>query len=92
MASITEYAAHLGLLFQITDDLLDVTATVETLGKTPGKDARSQKATYPRVYGIDAAHERAKQVHSEALTALAQIKRPTDRLRSIADFILERTA
>src|SRR5262245_22893741 len=51
LAAITEYATNLGLLFQITDDLLDVTATVEDLGKTPGKDARSSKATFPAIYG-----------------------------------------
>ena len=56
---ITRYAAQLGLLFQITDDLLDVTATAETLGKTPGKDARSRKATFPGIYGIESTRERA---------------------------------
>src|SRR6185436_12104697 len=49
--AITAYAAQLGLLFQITDDLLDVTSTSEALGKTPGKDMRSKKATYPALYG-----------------------------------------
>lgn len=89
---ITSYASQLGLLFQITDDLLDVTATAETLGKTPGKDARSQKATYPRVFGIDSARERARQVHADACETLGRIERPTQALREIADFILERTA
>jgi geranylgeranyl diphosphate synthase, type II len=92
LADITEYAGQLGLLFQITDDLLDVTATAEALGKTPGKDARSQKATYPGIYGIDATHERAMQVHGQACSVLNKIERPTERLRSIADFILERSA
>src|SRR4051812_22115852 len=53
--AVTRYALDLGLLFQITDDLLDVTASAEDLGKTPGKDARSRKATYPALYGLDAA-------------------------------------
>jgi geranylgeranyl pyrophosphate synthase len=92
LETITNYAGQLGLLFQITDDLLDVTATAETLGKTPGKDARSQKATYPALYGIEATRERAVRAHSAACLALQQIDRPTERLRSIADFILERTA
>ncbi|MGH9881450.1 MAG: polyprenyl synthetase family protein [Pyrinomonadaceae bacterium] len=92
LAAITEYAGQLGLLFQITDDLLDVTATAETLGKTPGKDARSQKATYPGIYGIDAAHQRALQVHARACSVLSEMDRPTERLRSIADFILQRSA
>src|SRR6266498_1815928 len=92
LAAITAYAAQLGLLFQITDDLLDVTATAEALGKTPGKDARSQKATYPSVYGIDAARSRANRVHEEACTALNEISKPTERLRAIADFILGRSS
>jgi geranylgeranyl diphosphate synthase, type II len=92
LAAVTEYASNLGLLFQITDDLLDVTATAEALGKTPGKDARSEKATYPALYGVELARERAHQVHSQACSALERIKRPTDRLHSIADFILNRSA
>src|SRR5262245_13772285 len=51
--AITSYGSHLGLLFQITDDLLDVTASAEDLGKTPGKDAQSRKATYPSLYGME---------------------------------------
>jgi geranylgeranyl diphosphate synthase, type II len=89
---ITDYAAHLGLLFQITDDVLDVTATAEILGKTPGKDARARKATYPSLYGLKAARERADLIHQEAYAALDQIARNTERLRAIADYILEREA
>lgn len=87
---ITRYATQLGLLFQITDDLLDVTATAETLGKTPGKDARSSKATFPGIYGIEATRERARHVHQEALAALGELSRNTGQLRAIANFILER--
>jgi geranylgeranyl diphosphate synthase type II len=90
LEAVGRYAAQLGLLFQITDDLLDITATVETLGKTPGKDARAQKATYPALYGIETAHQRAALVHQEACSVLDQIGRPTERLRMIADFILQR--
>lgn len=90
--AVGRYGAQLGLLFQITDDLLDITATVEALGKTPGKDARAQKATYPSLYGIEAAHQRADLVHQEACAALEQIDRPTERLCAIADFILKRQA
>ena len=88
--AVTRYAAQLGLLFQITDDLLDVTASVEDLGKTPGKDARSQKATYPSVYGLEATRARALDVYREACDALDAIDRSTERLRAIARFILER--
>ena len=92
LQAITEYANNLGLLFQITDDLLDVTATAEDLGKTPGKDARSRKATYPALYGMEASHAQLEVVHRAAGDALDRIERPSDLLQSIADFILERRA
>ncbi|HJP94564.1 MAG TPA: farnesyl diphosphate synthase [Pyrinomonadaceae bacterium] len=90
-AAITRYGSCLGLLFQITDDLLDVTATAEDLGKTPGKDARSNKATYPALFGIEETRASAIQAHRNACAALDQLDRPTDVLRRIADFILHRT-
>ena len=88
--SISRYGAHLGLLFQITDDLLDVTASADALGKTPGKDARSSKATYPSLYGIDATQKLAETVHRDACHALEEVERPTKTLRDIVDFILRR--
>jgi geranylgeranyl pyrophosphate synthase len=90
--AVTAYARELGLLFQITDDLLDVTATAADLGKTPGKDARAQKATYPALYGLDAARARAREVYAEACAALDRVERPTGLLRSLARLILERRA
>ena len=92
MEAVTEFATDLGLLFQITDDLLDVTATVADLGKTPGKDARSSKATFPAFYGVDASCERADTVHRRACQALDGIGKRATLLRSIADFIRERHA
>ena len=92
LAAITEYATNLGLLFQITDDLLDVTATAEDLGKTPGKDARSRKATFPGVYGMEATHARLEVVHCTTRDALKPLERSQHLLRSIADFILQRQA
>jgi geranylgeranyl pyrophosphate synthase len=91
LAAITTYGSCLGLLFQITDDLLDVTATAEDLGKTPGKDARSNKATYPALFGIAETKVAAVRTHHAACAALDQLNRPTDILRRIADFILHRT-
>ncbi|HVS80909.1 MAG TPA: farnesyl diphosphate synthase [Pyrinomonadaceae bacterium] len=92
LAALTEYATHLGLLFQITDDLLDVTSTAADLGKTPGKDARSRKATYPKVHGLEATHEQLAAVHGAACKALRRIEGPTKLLRSIVDFIRDRQA
>jgi geranylgeranyl pyrophosphate synthase len=92
LAVITEYAAQLGLLFQITDDLLDITATAEAIGKTPGKDSRSKKATYPALYGVEATQKHLAHVHLTACSSLERLDRPTQLLRAIADFILERQA
>jgi len=91
LAAITSYGSHLGLLFQITDDFLDVTATAEALGKTPGKDVRSNKATYPALHGMEETRAAAVEAHRDALHALDQLARPTEVLQKIADFILHRT-
>lgn len=91
LIAVTGYGSQLGLLFQITDDLLDVTASVEDLGKTPGKDAASRKATYPALYGIQETREAAAKAHRNACQALEQIDRPTNALRDITDFILNRS-
>jgi len=91
LAAVTSYGSHLGLLFQITDDFLDVTATAEDLGKTPGKDAQSNKATYPALYGMEETRAAAINAHDAACAALDRIDRPTEVLRRIADFILNRT-
>ena len=92
LATVTDYAAQLGLLFQIKDDLLDITATAETMGKTPGKDMRSKKATYPSLYGIEASQKHLHKAHQSACASLERLHRPTELLRAIADFILEREA
>ena len=92
LLAVTDYAAQVGLLFQITDDLLDVTASAETLGKTPGKDMRSAKATYVNIHGLDGARQLAEQVHAKSLATLKQLKQSTERLHAIADYILNRSA
>ena len=92
LAAVTDYAINLGLQFQITDDLLDVTATAEDLGKTPGKDARSRKATFPALYGIEITRKTLAAVHRTSCDALERIETSTQLLRSIADFIRDRQA
>ena len=92
LAAVTDYAINLGLQFQITDDLLDVTATAEDLGKTPGKDARSRKATFPALYGIEITRKTLAAVHRTTCDALERIETSTQLLRSIADFICDREA
>jgi geranylgeranyl pyrophosphate synthase len=88
--AITEYGINLGLLFQITDDLLDVTATAEELGKTPGKDVRARKATYPAIHGIEATRAEIQRVHHIVQVSIGRIHRQTNLLNSIAHFIRER--
>lgn len=90
--AVTDYAINLGLEFQITDDLLDVTATAEDLGKTPGKDVRARKATFPALYGIEATRKTLTAVHRTTCEALERTETPTQLLRSIADFIRDRQA
>ncbi len=90
LTAVTRYAENLGLLFQITDDLLDISQTTETLGKTAGKDVAADKATYPALLGFDGASERAREVHDAAIGAVAAVGRPAGMLVSLADFILSR--
>jgi geranylgeranyl pyrophosphate synthase len=88
--AITIYAEKLGLLFQITDDVLDATQTTAILGKTAGKDERAAKATYVSLYGLVEARKLAETVHAGACRELDKIERETSILREIAGFILGR--
>ncbi len=88
---LRRYAERLGLLFQITDDLLDVTQTTEILGKTSGKDIAADKATFPGIFGLEESRSMAKKIYTESIENLKFIDRPTDLLAEIADHILDRT-
>jgi len=90
LQAITVYAEKLGLLFQITDDILDETQTTEILGKTAGKDVRAEKATYVSLYGLDKAGDLARNVHDAACQELEKIERESSLLCEIAGFILNR--
>jgi geranylgeranyl diphosphate synthase, type II len=85
------FAAELGVVFQIVDDILDVTGDEAELGKPRGSDERHGKATYVSVFGLDRARELAKESHTAARAALAQADGATGRLGQIADYILTRT-
>jgi geranylgeranyl diphosphate synthase type II len=89
--AIAEYSANLGLLFQVTDDLLDVTQTTEGLGKTARKDLTAHKATYPSVCGMEQTAAHAKRLCEAAIAVLEPIKRKTGPLAEIARHILERS-
>ena len=90
LEAVSKYASHLGLLFQITDDLLDITQTTEVLGKTAGKDVSAEKATYPAFYGLDEARKLAEKVHAQACELLSEIDTDTNLLKEMVDFILNR--
>ncbi len=84
------FAYELGVLFQIVDDILDVTGDDSALGKTSGSDERHGKSTYVTVYGLERARELAFQSHSEAVSALADSDGDTQMLERVADHILTR--
>jgi len=84
------FAAELGVVFQIVDDILDVTGSDAELGKPSGSDERHGRRTYVSEYGLDRARELARESHAEARAALAEAGGPTDRLEQIADYILTR--
>jgi geranylgeranyl pyrophosphate synthase len=90
LKSLTEYGDKAGLAFQVADDLLDETATSEELGKTAGKDAASQKATYTSLYGVDGARQMADRLCREAIAATRKVRRNSSTLETIARFIVER--
>jgi geranylgeranyl diphosphate synthase type II len=91
-ATITyrRFAAELGVLFQIVDDILDVTGDEQALGKPQGSDERHGKRTYVSVFGLDKARELAADSHRKARAALSDTGGRTGRLEQITDYILTR--
>lgn len=88
---LSRYAHNIGLAFQIIDDILDVTGTQEELGKTPGKDRKALKATYPSLWGIEKSRLQAKKLVDSAKAELAYFGEKAIPLMAIADFIIART-
>lgn len=91
LAALDQYAAAVGLAFQVVDDILDVTADTATLGKTAGKDAANDKPTYVSLLGLDAARELAAQLRTDAHEALAGFGARAGRLAELADLIVLRS-
>lgn len=88
--SLKTFAHHLGIAFQIQDDILDITSLSSELGKTAGRDVALQKSTYPALLGLDGAKEKAIWHHREGLRALDQIA--SSDLIELAHFIIQRNA
>ncbi|HTS75700.1 MAG TPA: farnesyl diphosphate synthase [Bryobacteraceae bacterium] len=90
LAALTSFGEHVGLAFQIVDDVLDVEEPSEKLGKTAGKDAAQHKITFPAVYGIERSREMAEQERLAAHLALRPFDERAERLRELADRIVHR--
>jgi geranylgeranyl diphosphate synthase type II len=92
LAALSAFGEHVGLAFQIVDDVLDVEQPSEALGKTAGKDARQQKITFPAVYGLERSREMAEQERLAAREALRPFDERAENLRALADWIVQRRA
>ncbi len=90
LQALTDFGYHVGLAFQVIDDILDVTQTSEQLGKTAGKDLTAQKATYPRIIGLDKSRKIAKQLTAKAFAALQPFHGRAAALEALAHYLLER--
>jgi len=90
LEALDTYARCVGLAFQIHDDVLDVTADTETLGKPQGSDEQQNKPTYPALLGLEGATERAMELHQRAIKALENFDESADILRQLSAYIIER--
>ncbi|MDD2463301.1 MAG: polyprenyl synthetase family protein [Desulfobulbus sp.] len=88
--ALRTYGNNIGLAFQIVDDLLDVEATTEELGKPAGSDAKSDKVTYPSLFGAETSRTMAREAVQEAITALDTFDAQADPLRALAHYIVDR--
>jgi len=89
--SLVDYAHHIGLAFQIQDDILDIEGTSEQLGKTAGKDVASDKSTYPALLTLEGAKQKLDEHYELAIAALQQIETDSSLLHEFAKYIVKRT-
>jgi len=92
LQALSEFGSKIGLVFQIVDDILDITSTSEELGKTAGKDEKVKKATYPALYGLEASRQKADELMESALQDIEDFGENAESLRSLARFVVQRTA
>ena len=88
--ALVEYAHHIGLAFQIQDDILDIEGTSEQLGKTAGKDVASDKSTYPALLTLDGAKQKLDEHYHLAIEALQKVEVDTSLLQQFAQYIVRR--
>ena len=92
LAALRLTGRHLGLAFQIVDDVLDATADSATLGKTAGKDARAGKTTYVKLHGIDASRQMAREHTTIALRALEPLPGDKSFLAALVESLVQRAS
>jgi len=90
LGHLDHYAKCIGLAFQIRDDILDVEGETETLGKHTGMDQHREKSTYPALIGLDAARQRARELHMDAMDSITGFDERADPLRWISAYIIDR--
>ena len=90
LKALTDFGYHVGLAFQVIDDILDVTQTSEKLGKTAGKDTKAQKATYPSIVGLERSRKIAEQLTERAFASLKGFRGKAVALEALAEYLLRR--
>ena len=90
LKALDDYADAIGLAFQVQDDILDVTADTETLGKQQGADIARNKPTYVSLLGLEGARSKAQELHQQAIAALSNFGKGADYLRTLSAYIIER--
>jgi geranylgeranyl diphosphate synthase type II len=90
LQALNDFGHHVGLAFQVIDDILDVTQSSEMLGKTAGKDVAAQKATYPAIIGLERSRQIAAQLTNRAFAALQPFRGRAAALDALAHFLLRR--
>jgi geranylgeranyl diphosphate synthase, type II len=90
LKALTDFGYHVGLAFQVIDDILDVTQTSEQLGKTAGKDTKAQKATYPAIVGLKKSRQIAEELTQRAFSALKPFRGRAVALEALAEYLLKR--
>jgi farnesyl diphosphate synthase len=91
-AALESYSQAVGLAFQVVDDVLDATTDTATLGKTAGKDAQDNKPTYVSIFGLEQSRQLAARLREDAHRALENFGESANRLRQLADLIVQRNA
>jgi geranylgeranyl diphosphate synthase type II len=89
---LKRFGETIGWAFQVVDDILDVEESSAALGKTAGKDAAQQKATYPSLYGLEKSREFAKELEARAMAEIEPYGPGAARLREVAEMIVHRRA